>query len=84
MKKNVFDPSKDKKIGEWENPTVESNLIVSVHVYNGGLPKVQFSREVTIHGELTRTKSGRLTLSEFEWLSEISDDVKRLIANYKG
>jgi hypothetical protein len=62
-----YDASLDKQLfsKSWEDD--DNKLTVSIYSYNGGIKKMQISRETkNAEGELRFAKLGRLTKEEFE------------------
>lgn len=65
----AFDETKDKEL--WQGQI--NDLMVSVHSYNGGDPKLQIGPRVVTKkdGSESYRKAGRLTGQEMEWLVEM-------------
>ncbi len=71
-----FDPEKDKLLKQWKCD--ETGLVVSIHQYAEGEPKVQIGPRVIKKksGGESLTKAGRLTIEDLMWFYEIIDEVK--------
>ena len=71
-----FDPEKDKVLKQWKCD--ETGLVVSIHQYAEGEPKVQIGPRVVKKktGGESLTKAGRLTIEDLMWVYEIIDEVK--------
>ncbi len=72
-----FDPDKDKVIKKWK--CEETGLILAIHSYDGGEPKLQVGPRVLKKkdgSDRAPSKAGRLTVADVEWLYDIIDDIK--------
>ena len=76
-----FDPEKDKVLKQWKCD--ETGLVVSIHQYAEGEPKVQIGPRVVKKksGGESLTKAGRLTIEDLMWVYEIIDEVKDELSN---
>lgn len=72
----AYDATKDQALGSWEND--ETGLIISIYRYGDGDPKLQIGpRSYTKKdGSKGTTRTGRLSIDDVLWLSEILDKVK--------
>jgi hypothetical protein len=80
----AFDPSKDKVLKNWR--CEETGLIVAIHQYGDGEPKVQIGPRVFVKkdGGERQGKAGRLTIEDLMWLYEIIDEVKEELSDRVG
>jgi hypothetical protein len=80
----AFDPSKDKVLKNWR--CEETGLIVAIHQYGDGEPKVQIGPRVFVKkdGGERQGKAGRLTIEDLMWLYEIIDEVKEELSERVG
>ncbi len=72
-----FDPDKDKVIKKWKSE--ETGLVLAIHSYDGGDPKLQVGPRILKKKDGTDrapSKAGRLTVADVEWLYDIIDDIK--------
>lgn len=72
-----FDPDKDKVLKKWK--CEDTGLIVAIHSYDGGEPKLQIGPRVLKKKDGTDrapSKAGRLTIEDVEWIYDIIDDIK--------
>jgi hypothetical protein len=72
----AYDATKDQLLESWEND--ETGLLLSIYRYGDGDPKLQVGpRSYTKKdGSKGTTKTGRLSVDDVLWLSEILDEVK--------
>ncbi|MFP4032714.1 MAG: hypothetical protein ACLFRG_03975 [Desulfococcaceae bacterium] len=79
-----FDPSKDKVLKSWR--CEETGLIVAIHQYGDGEPKVQIGPRVFVKkdGGERQGKAGRLTIEDLMWFYEIIDEVKEELTDRVG
>ena len=80
----AFDPSKDKVLKSWR--CEETGLIVAIHQYGDGEPKVQIGPRVFVKkdGGERQGKAGRLTIEDMMWFYEIIDEVKEELTDRVG
>jgi len=80
-----YDPEMDKKIKEWKNE--ETGLLVSIHQYGEGEPKVQMGPRVLKKkdgSDRAPSKAGRLSIEDIMWLYDIIDEVKDDLSDMVG
>ncbi len=80
-----YDPEKDKKIKEWKNE--ETGLIISIHQYGEGEPKVQLGPRILKKkdgSDRAPSKAGRLSIEDIMWMYEIIDEVKDDLSDLVG
>ncbi len=80
-----YDPEKDKKIKEWKNE--ETGLLISIHQYGEGEPKVQLGPRLLKKkdgSDRAPSKAGRLSLEDITWLYGIIDEVKDELSDMVG
>jgi len=80
-----FDPEKDKLLKEWK--CEETGLIISIHQYGDGEPKVQIGPRMLKKKDGTDrapSKAGRLTIEDLMWLYDIIDEVKDELSDLVG
>lgn len=80
----AFDPSKDKILKSWR--CEETGLIVAIHQYGDGEPKVQIGPRVFVKkdGSERQGKAGRLTVEDVMWFYDIIDEVKEELTEMAG
>jgi hypothetical protein len=80
----AFDPTKDKVLKSWR--CEETGLIVAIHQYGDGEPKVQIGPRVFVKkdGGERQGKAGRLTIEDMMWFYEIIDEVKEELSERVG
>ncbi|MBF0235705.1 MAG: hypothetical protein HQK62_13225 [Desulfamplus sp.] len=80
-----FDPEKDKLLKEWK--CEETGLIISIHQYGDGEPKVQIGPRLLKKKDGTDrapSKAGRLTIEDIMWFYDIIDEVKDELSDLVG
>ncbi|MBF0467505.1 MAG: hypothetical protein HQK61_01240 [Desulfamplus sp.] len=80
-----FDPEKDKLLKEWK--CEETGLIISIHQYGDGEPKVQIGPRLLKKKDGTDrapSKAGRLTIEDLMWFYDIIDEVKDELSDLVG
>jgi len=80
-----YDPEKDKKIKEWKNE--ETGLIISIHQYGEGEPKVQLGPRILKKkdgADRAPSKAGRLSIEDIMWIYDIIDEVKDDLSDMVG
>ena len=80
-----YDPEMDKKIKEWKNE--ETGLLVSIHKYGEGEPKVQLGPRILKKkdgSDRAPSKAGRLSIEDIMWLYDIIDEVKDDLSDMVG
>ncbi|MBW2370079.1 MAG: hypothetical protein JRH15_19585 [Deltaproteobacteria bacterium] len=80
----AFDPEKDKILKRWH--CEETGLLVAIHQYGDGEPKVQIGPRVVTKkdGTESQRKAGRLTIEDMMWFYDIIDNVKEELADLAG
>lgn len=70
----AYDKNKDKEIKVWRH---EGGLMVSLHRYNGGDPKVQIGPRAYVKGDGSEGygKAGRLNMDELRWLHGLHEEI---------
>ena len=71
-----YDPDMDKVLKQWR--CEETGLIVAIHQYGNGEPKVQIGPRIVIKkdGGESQRKAGRMTIEDLMWFYDIIDEVK--------
>jgi hypothetical protein len=71
-----FDPDKDKILKQWR--CEETGLVVAIHKYGEGEPKVQIGPRIVIKkdGGESQRKAGRMTIEDLMWFYDIIDELK--------
>ena len=72
-----YDADKDKILKEWK--CEETGLIISIHQYAEGEPKLQIGPRILKKKDGTDrapSKAGRLSIEDLTWFYDIIDDVK--------
>ncbi len=80
-----YDPEKDKKIKEWKNEG--TGLIISIHQYGEGEPKVQLGPRILKKkdgSDRAPSKAGRLSIEDIMWIYDIIDEVKDDLSDMVG
>jgi hypothetical protein len=80
-----YDPEMDKKLKEWKNE--ETGLLISIHQYGDGDPKVQVGPRVLKKkdgSDRAPSKAGRLSIEDIAWLYDIIDEVKDELSDMVG
>ena len=80
-----YDPDKDKKLCEWKND--ETGLIISIHQYGDGEPKLQIGPRILKKKDGTDrapAKAGRLSVEDVMWIYDIIDEVKDELSGRVG
>lgn len=80
-----YDPEKDKKLNEWKSE--ETGLIISIHQYADGEPKLQIGPRVLKKKDGTDrapSKAGRLSIEDVMWIYDIIDEVKDELSDLVG
>jgi hypothetical protein len=80
-----YDPEMDKKLNEWKNE--ETGLMLSIHQYGEGEPKLQIGPRILKKKDGTDrapSKAGRLTIEDVLWLYDIIDEVKDEFSDLVG
>lgn len=80
-----FDASKDKILKSWK--CEETGLVVAIHQYADGEPKVQIGPRILLKkdgSERAPVKAGRLTIEDIMWFYEIIDEVKAELSDRVG
>ena len=80
-----YDPELDKKLKEWKNE--ETGLLLSIHQYGDGEPKLQVGPRILKKKDGTDrapSKAGRLTIEDVMWIYDIIDEVKDEFADLVG
>ncbi len=72
-----YDAAKDETLNTWK--CEETGLVLSIHRYAGGEPKVQVGPRVLKKKDGTDrapVKAGRLTIEDVMWLYDVIDEIK--------
>jgi hypothetical protein len=71
-----YDPDMDKVLKRWQ--CEETGLVVAIHQYGNGEPKVQIGPRVVMKkdGTESQRKAGRMTIEDLMWFYDIIDEVK--------
>ena len=80
-----YDPEKDKKLKEWKND--DTGLLISIHQYGEGEPKVQLGPRILKKkdgSDMAPSKAGRLSIEDITWLYDIIDEVKDELSDLVG
>ncbi len=80
-----YDPELDKKIKEWKND--ETGLLISIHQYGEGEPKVQVGPRILKKkdgSDRAPSKAGRLSIEDIMWVYDIIDEVKDELSDMVG
>ncbi len=80
-----YDPEKDKKIKEWKNE--QTGLLISIHQYGEGEPKVQLGPRILKKkdgSDRAPSKAGRLSIEDIMWIYDIIDEVKDDLSDMVG
>ena len=80
-----YDPEKDIKIKEWKNEG--TGLIISIHQYGEGEPKVQLGPRILKKkdgSDRAPSKAGRLSIEDIMWIYDIIDEVKDDLSDMVG
>jgi hypothetical protein len=80
-----YDPEMDKKLKEWKNE--ETGLLISIHQYGDGDPKVQVGPRILKKkdgSDRAPSKEGRLSMEDIAWLYDIIDEVKDELSDMVG
>ena len=79
-----FDPDKDKIIKQWRCD--ETGLVVAIHKYGDGEPKLQIGPRIVIKkdGSESQRKAGRMTIEDLMWFYDIIDEVKDELSELVG
>jgi hypothetical protein len=81
----AFDASKDKVLQSWR--CEETGLVVSIHQYDEGQPKVQIGPRILKKkdgSDRAPLKAGRLSMEDLLWLYDIIDELKDEMEEYSG
>ncbi|MFH2057855.1 MAG: hypothetical protein ABIJ59_03030 [Pseudomonadota bacterium] len=80
-----YDPELDKMLKEWKNE--ETGLLLSIHQYGAGEPKLQIGPRMLKKKDGTDrapSKAGRLTIEDVTWIYDIIDEVKDEFSDLVG
>ncbi len=80
-----YDPELDKKLKEWKNE--ETGLLLSIHQYGEGEPKLQIGPRILKKKDGTDrapSKAGRLAIEDVMWIYDIIDEVKDEFSDLVG
>jgi hypothetical protein len=71
-----YDPEMDNVLKQWRSE--ETGLIVAIHRYGNGEPKLQIGPRIVMKkdGGETQRKAGRMTIEDLMWFYDIIDEVK--------
>ena len=78
----AYDPNMDQRLEHWENE--ETGLQLSINRYGDGEPKLQIGPRTYTKKDGTpgSTKTGRLTIDDVLWLTEVLEEVKDKMNQY--
>ena len=78
----AYDPTMDQRLEHWENE--ETGLQLSINRYGDGEPKLQIGPRTYTKKDGTQgsTKTGRLTIDDVLWLTEVLEEVKDKMNQY--
>ena len=80
-----YDQNKDKLIKLFEMQKTNASLLCSVFSYDGGNPKVGFSRSFLKNdGRVGYSQLGRISIDEMKFLKENIDEIINTMINFKG
>ena len=80
-----YDQNKDKLIKLFEMKKEKSSLLCSIFSYDGGSPKIGFSRSFLKNdGSVGYSQLGRVTVDEIKFLKENIDEMINTMMNFKG
>jgi len=80
-----YDPEKDRKLKEWKNE--DTGLLIAIHQYGDGEPKVQLGPRILKKKDGTDrapSKAGRLSIEDITWIYDIIDEVKDELSDLVG
>jgi hypothetical protein len=71
-----YDPDMDKVLKSWKSE--ETGLVVAIHQYGNGEPKLQIGPRMVMKkdGTESQRKAGRMTIEDLMWFYDIIDEVK--------
>ncbi len=72
-----YDATKDEELNTWK--CEETGLVMSIHRYAGGEPKVQIGPRILKKkdgSDRAPVKAGRLTIEDIMWLYDVIDEIK--------
>jgi len=80
-----YDQNKDKLVKLFEMKKERVSLLCSIFSYDGGVPKVGFSRSFEKNdGSIGYSSLGRLTVDEIKFLKENIDEIINTMTNFHG
>jgi hypothetical protein len=80
-----YDQNKDKLIKLFEMKKDKSSLLCSVFSYDGGNPKLGFSRSFLKNdGSVGYSQLGRVSIDEMKFLKENIDEIINAMTNVNG
>lgn len=80
----AYDESKDKLLKLFEFKKEKSSLLLSIFSYDGGKPKLSFTRSFEKKdGSIGYGNAGRISIDEVEFFKENIDEIKEIMTNYK-
>ncbi len=80
-----YDPEKDKTLNEWK--CEETGLLLSIHQYAEGEPKLQIGPRILKKkdgSDRAPSKAGRLSIEDVLWIYDIIDEVKDELSDLVG
>lgn len=79
-----YNPDMDKVLKQWQSE--ETGLVVAIHQYGEGEPKLQIGPRIVIKkdGSESQRKAGRMTIEDLMWFYDIIDEVKDELAALTG
>jgi len=79
-----YDQNKDKLIKLFELKKDKSDLLCSIFSYDGGSPKLGFTRSfLKADGSVGYSQLGRMTVDELKFLKENIDEMIKMMTNSK-
>jgi hypothetical protein len=81
----AYDASKDKELKKWK--CEETGLVVAIHQYGEGEPKLQIGPRILLKKDGTErapAKAGRLSVEDVLWLYDMIDEIKDELTDLSG
>lgn len=80
-----YEPEKDKLLEQWK--CEDTGLVVSIHQYGDGEPKLQIGPRILKKRDGTDrapVKAGRLSIEDVMWLYDVIDEIKEKLSQLAG